>query len=82
MSTTKHSNGAALQQALEERNRLWEEVQRLRAEDRELDYWRGRALEMEASLGWRVTALLRRLRRDPVGFAKAVARRLRRDFTA
>jgi hypothetical protein len=44
---------------LEERNRLWEELQQARADGRELEAMRARVAYMEGSLSWRVTAPLR-----------------------
>ena len=70
----------ALQAALEERNRLWEQLQAREASERELEYWRRHASAMETSLSWRITAPLRlaeRGLRDPVSALRAVARRLR-----
>jgi hypothetical protein len=42
-----------------ERARLWEEVQRLRAERREVDYYERRFAQIESSLSWRITTPLR-----------------------
>jgi hypothetical protein len=42
-----------------ERARLWDEVQRLRAERREVEYYERRFEQMEHSLSWRVTTPLR-----------------------
>jgi hypothetical protein len=42
-----------------ERARLWDEVQRLRAERREVEYFERRFAQMEASLSWRITTPLR-----------------------
>jgi hypothetical protein len=50
---------AALTEALRERNRLWEELQRRRADERELDHWRRRVTEVEGSAWWRLGAPLR-----------------------
>jgi hypothetical protein len=52
-----------LRAALEERNRLWEQLQAREARDLELEYWRERATAMEASLSWRLTAPLRLVQR-------------------
>ena len=83
MSTTDRTTEETLEQVLEERNRLWAELQGLKSQQRELEYWRSYALSMETSLWWRATEPLRRLLRDPAGFLKAVARRvLRRDRAA
>ncbi len=70
----------ALQAALEERNRLWEELQSRQARDVELEYWRARATAMESSLSWQLTAPLRlalRALANPLAALRAVARRLR-----
>ena len=48
-----------LAEALEERARLWEEVHRLRAERREVEYYERLAEQMRTSVSWRVTAPLR-----------------------
>jgi hypothetical protein len=48
-----------LQEVLEERARLWEEVHRLRAERREVEYYEALATKMQTSVSWRVTAPLR-----------------------
>ncbi len=45
--------------ALAERARLWEEVHRLRAERREVEYYERLAAQMTASVSWRITAPLR-----------------------
>jgi len=58
----------ALRAALEERNRLWEQLQAREARSAELEYWRERATAMEASLSWRITLPLRlaqRVLEDP-----------------
>ena len=49
----------ALAEALAERARLWEEVHRLRAERREVEYYERRAMQMQTSVSWRITAPLR-----------------------
>ena len=80
MSTTDRTGEETLEQVLEERNRLWAELQRLRSQERELEHWRSYALSMERSLWWRITEPLRRFLRDPAGFLVAIAKRvLRRD---
>lgn len=65
------------EQLLEERNRLWAELQRARALEREAEHWRSRALALEASITWRASEPLRRLIRDPLGTLVSMARRLR-----
>jgi hypothetical protein len=70
----------SLQEALAERNRLWEELRSRDANEQELEYWRKRAADMEGSLSWQLTAPLRlavRAVRDPVGTLRALVRRLR-----
>jgi hypothetical protein len=42
-----------------ERARLWDEVQRLRAERREVEYYERRFQQMEQSVSWRITTPLR-----------------------
>jgi hypothetical protein len=42
-----------------ERARLWDEVQRLRAERRDVEYYERRFAQMESSLSWRITTPLR-----------------------
>ena len=49
----------ALAEALAERARLWEEVHRLRAERREVEYYERLAEQMRTSVSWRITAPLR-----------------------
>jgi hypothetical protein len=49
----------ALAEALAERARLWEEVHRLRAERREVEYYERRAMQMQTSVSWRLTVPLR-----------------------
>jgi hypothetical protein len=50
---------ARLQELLDERARLWEELHRLRAERREVAYYEALAVKMQSSVSWRVTAPLR-----------------------
>lgn len=54
---------AALREALEERNRLWEELQRQRALEADLAYWRARAENIERSRWWRLGKPLRLAKR-------------------
>ena len=51
---------AALEEALRERNRLWEQLSRQRADQRELDHLRAELAAVRASPLWRLAALLRR----------------------
>jgi len=60
----------ALQEALEERNRLWEELNRRVAQERELEYYRELNEKITGSLSWRITA--------PLRAAKTLAERARR----
>ena len=60
----------ALQEALEERNRLWEELNRRVAQERELEYYRELNEKITSSLSWRITA--------PLRAAKTLAERARR----
>jgi seryl-tRNA synthetase len=69
----------ALEEALAERNRLWEELNRRKAQDRELAYQTQVAEDMASSLSWRLTTPLRlamQIRRDPVKTLKAIARKV------
>jgi hypothetical protein len=50
---------ARVAELAEERARLWEEVNRLRAERREVEYYERLARQMEGSLSWQITAPLR-----------------------
>jgi hypothetical protein len=50
---------ARVQELSAERARLWEEVQQLRAQDRETEHYRARAQYMENTASWRVTWPLR-----------------------
>ena len=70
----------ALAEALEERNRLWEEVQRRREVEEDLAYWRARAQDIERSRWWRAGAPLRlakRIMNDPPGTFEQLAYGLR-----
>ena len=68
---------AALEEALVERNRLWEELHRRVAQDREVEYLRQLNADLEASLSWRITKPLRAAKtaygRGRELFAKALA---------
>jgi hypothetical protein len=71
----------ALRQALAERNRLWEEVQRLRAGAEDAERSRERIERLESSAWWRAGAPLRlagEALRDPARAFKAIGRRLER----
>jgi hypothetical protein len=70
----------AFEELLEERNRLWEELQRRRSMEEEAAYWRQRAEDLEGSRWWRAGFPLRvakRLRSDPVGTLEGIAHDLR-----
>lgn len=75
MSETTESTGAEARVAelAAERARLWDEVQRLRAERREVEYYERRLRQVETSLSWRVTTPLRAGK----SLAEKVRRRLR-----
>ena len=53
----------ALREALEERNRLWQELQERRSVEQDLAYWRSRAESIEGSRWWRLGAPLRLAKR-------------------
>ncbi len=57
--TNLTASEARLQELLDERARLWEELHRLRAERREVAYYETLATQMQTSVSWRVTAPLR-----------------------
>jgi hypothetical protein len=51
---------AALEEALRERNRLWERLNRQQADRRELEYLRAELRRIRALLPWRLVERLRR----------------------
>jgi predicted nuclease with TOPRIM domain len=63
---------ASLQEAQAERARLWEELNRLRAERREVEYFERLARQMEGSVSWQLTA--------PLRVGKGLAARVRRKL--
>ena len=63
-----------LQELLDERARLWEELHRLRAERREVAYYEALATKMQTSVSWRVTA--------PLRAGKTLAGKVRRKLSA
>lgn len=65
---------AALEEALRERNRLWEQLQRQRADKRELGYLRAELRTLRASRLWQVAGFFERAK----GLVLAVLERLRR----
>ena len=71
----------ALEEAIAERNRLWAELQRRNAMEADLEYWRGRAADIERSRWWRMgfpLRYLKRFRRDPAGMLEGRAAAIRR----
>jgi hypothetical protein len=66
----------ALRDALTERNQLWEELQRRRAVEEDLAYWRARAKDIEDSRWWRAglpVRLVKRILADPPGTLEQLA---------
>jgi hypothetical protein len=75
------SDKEALEQAIEERNRLWAELQRKNAVEADLEYWRTRAADIERSRWWRAGFPLRYLKKwldDPAGMLEGRAFAIRR----
>lgn len=71
---------AALNEALEERNRLWEELQRHKSVEADLAFWRARAEGYERSRWWKLGAPFRVAKRvvaDPPGTLDVIAHDLR-----
>ena len=71
----------ALRVALEERNRLWHELQERSSAEQDLAYWRQRASDIEQSRWWRAGFPLRYLKRfleDPAGMLEGRAHAIRR----
>jgi hypothetical protein len=69
------------EELLAERNRLWAELQRRNALEADLEYWRGRAEDIERSRWWRAGMPLRYLKRfvgDPAGMLEGRAAAIRR----
>jgi hypothetical protein len=65
---------------LEERNRLWEELQRRRSMEAEAAYWRARAEDIEKSRWWKLgkpVRLAKKLRENPVTALEDLAHDLR-----
>jgi hypothetical protein len=50
---------ARVQELTAERTRLWEELQRLRARERQVDHYEARVRYIEGTASWRVTWPLR-----------------------
>jgi hypothetical protein len=71
----------ALRDAVEERNRLWHELQELRSAEQDVAYWRERASDIERSRWWRAGFPLRYVKRfleDPAGMLEGRAHAIRR----
>jgi hypothetical protein len=71
----------ALAAAVEERNRLWAELQRRNVTEAEAEYWRKRAADIERSRWWRAGFPLRYAKRfvsDPAGMLEGRAAAIRR----
>jgi hypothetical protein len=71
----------ALREAVEERNRLWHELQERRSAEQDVAYWRERASDIERSRWWRAGFPLRYVRRfleDPAGMLEGRAHAIRR----
>jgi hypothetical protein len=71
----------AYEELLAERNRLWAELQSRNAVEADLEYWRGRAADIERSRWWRAGMPLRWLKRfgkDPAGMLEGRAAAIRR----
>lgn len=75
------SEKEALARAIEDRNRLWAELQEKNAVEADLEYWKGRAADIERSRWWRAGFPLRYLKRfvdDPAGMLEGRAHAIRR----
>ena len=71
----------ALAAAVEERNRLWAELQQKNATEADAEFWRGRAADVERSRWWRAGFPLRYVKRfvsDPAGMLEGRAAAIRR----
>jgi hypothetical protein len=72
---------AELAAVVEERNRLWAELQEKNATEAEAEYWRKRAGDIERSRWWRAgfpLRYLKRFRKDPAGMLEGRAAAIRR----
>jgi hypothetical protein len=81
MGAERDSVDEALERAIEERNRLWAELQQKNAVEADLEYWQSRAADLESSLWWRAGFPLRYLKRfldDPAGMLEGRAHAVRR----
>jgi hypothetical protein len=63
VSTREEELETALAEARAERARLWEENQRLRAQQREVEYYEALAAHMAGSVSWKITEPLRTAKR-------------------
>jgi hypothetical protein len=75
------SDKEALKQAIEERNRLWAELQEKNAVEADLEYWRNRAADIERSRWWKAGFPFRYAKRfldDPAGMLEGRAHAIRR----
>ena len=71
----------ALAAAVEERNKLWSELQEKNAAEADAEYWRGRASDIEQSRWWKLGFPLRYAKRfvnDPAGMLEGRAAAIRR----
>lgn len=59
---TRNDAEAALEEALAERNRLWAELGRERADQRELEYLRRELKTIHASTWWKVIRVYKRVK--------------------
>ena len=67
---------AALEESLAERNRLWDELHRVKADAREEEHFRGLYEQLIHSASWRITAPLRTAK----WLVRELPRRARRFF--
>jgi hypothetical protein len=68
---------AALERTLEERNRLWEELHRHKAQKREVEHLTVKVSRMEGSLSWKLTKPIRTLKRLALRIRNADRSKLR-----
>jgi hypothetical protein len=75
------SDKQAFEELLAERNELWAELQRRKAVEADVEYWRKRAEDVERSRWWRVGMPVRYVKRfltDPAGALEGRAAAIRR----